>query len=277
MKKGFTLVELLAVIVILGVLALITVPIVTNIINKAEEDSDTRSAELYIDAVDTAMMSAGTLDLKNTTCTVQNDGNLNCDGTIIFVEAKHTRPTSGTLTIVNRRVTKVEDLAIGDGVYKTNNSGEIVTNDTYVQVFKPQYYSWDLSGSLTNPNYPLNVPNSLSSHPPIDKDFYLGYDISNNKVSAVYVCFKNNQEEICLRGGRDMDVYTENATILRNKFSTIPAAQCDYSASHCSFEVDGLEFFINSSGYARISGDGYVCFACVDAPCSCGCGVDTHN
>ena len=46
-KKGFTLVELLAVIVILAIISLIAVPIVLDIINNSKENSKKESIELY--------------------------------------------------------------------------------------------------------------------------------------------------------------------------------------------------------------------------------------
>lgn len=52
-KKGFTLVELLAVIVILAIIALIATPIVINIINQAQEGADARSVEAYAKAIET--------------------------------------------------------------------------------------------------------------------------------------------------------------------------------------------------------------------------------
>ena len=48
MKKGFTLIELMAVIVILGVLALIMVPVTSNMISKAREKSALESAQNYL-------------------------------------------------------------------------------------------------------------------------------------------------------------------------------------------------------------------------------------
>ncbi|KAB8137496.1 type II secretion system protein [Gracilibacillus oryzae] len=49
-EKGFTLVELLAVIVILGIIVAIAVPAIGGIIDKAETDSDEAEDELVLDA-----------------------------------------------------------------------------------------------------------------------------------------------------------------------------------------------------------------------------------
>ena len=51
MKKGFTLVELLAVIVILSLLALILIPVVSNIVEKSREKAAELSATNYLEAV----------------------------------------------------------------------------------------------------------------------------------------------------------------------------------------------------------------------------------
>lgn len=51
-KKGFTLVELLAVIVILSIIALITIPIISNVIEKSKKGAAKSSALGYIDAVE---------------------------------------------------------------------------------------------------------------------------------------------------------------------------------------------------------------------------------
>lgn len=53
-QKGFTLVELLAVIVILAIIALIATPIILNVIDEARSGASKNSAYGYIDAVEKA-------------------------------------------------------------------------------------------------------------------------------------------------------------------------------------------------------------------------------
>ena len=51
-RNGFTLVELLAVIVILAIIALIATPIILGIINDARESAKERSVDLVEEAVE---------------------------------------------------------------------------------------------------------------------------------------------------------------------------------------------------------------------------------
>ncbi|MBS7020428.1 MAG: type II secretion system protein [Firmicutes bacterium] len=50
MKKGFTLVELLATITILGIIALLIVPTVTNVINEFKSDAQKNQEETIVSA-----------------------------------------------------------------------------------------------------------------------------------------------------------------------------------------------------------------------------------
>ena len=55
-KKGFTLLELLAVVVVLAIIALIAVPIILNTIDKSKQGAAESSALGYIDAVEKQVM-----------------------------------------------------------------------------------------------------------------------------------------------------------------------------------------------------------------------------
>ena len=55
MKKGFTLVELLAVIVILALIALITAPVVLSVIENSQDKTYRRSVDLYGQAFEKAI------------------------------------------------------------------------------------------------------------------------------------------------------------------------------------------------------------------------------
>lgn len=57
-KKGFTLVELLAVIVILAIIALIATQIVINVVNESRENANKRSVEGYMKAYEAAYYQA---------------------------------------------------------------------------------------------------------------------------------------------------------------------------------------------------------------------------
>ena len=54
-KKGFTLIELIAVLVIMAILALILTPLVMNIIRKARISADKRSIDAYGRSIELAI------------------------------------------------------------------------------------------------------------------------------------------------------------------------------------------------------------------------------
>ena len=97
---GFTLIELLAVIVILAIIALIATPIILNIINNTQEESNQRSIEMYADAIKNAVANHQLVNNKsvlgkfttsdgktlngNVTLKVEYDGNVVCKNIVIF-------------------------------------------------------------------------------------------------------------------------------------------------------------------------------------------------
>ena len=75
---GFTLIELLAVIVILAIVALIATPVILGIINNVKDESNKRSIENYIDAVEQAIVRRNLIEEFNpSTCVITSEG-LDC-------------------------------------------------------------------------------------------------------------------------------------------------------------------------------------------------------
>ena len=56
-KKGFTLIELIGVLVIIAIIALIVTPLIMNIIRRTKENARRRSVDNYGKAVEQAIMS----------------------------------------------------------------------------------------------------------------------------------------------------------------------------------------------------------------------------
>lgn len=103
-KKGFTLIELLAVIVILAIIALIATPIVMNVINNAQAESNERSLESYAAQLELGYANA-MLDAEKDT-----DAERIADAkTYANDNVKGTKPTltDSSITMVNGKVTKI--------------------------------------------------------------------------------------------------------------------------------------------------------------------------
>lgn len=107
--KGFTLVELLAVIVILGIVALVTTPAILNVINDSREKGAEDKAWGTIDAVKLAYTQAqydGYENAAGTGVTVSGDNlvvNFGTSPNPVFgsktISYSGDKPTSGTVTI----------------------------------------------------------------------------------------------------------------------------------------------------------------------------------
>ena len=122
-KNAFTLIELVAVLVIMAIIALIATPLVLSLINNAKASANKRSVDAYGKAVELAAMTylmdngdyptdLTTLEVeytgKEVTCNVMN---LNTDGSLYLSECS----VGGT---------EVKDKNTEDGWYHYGNQGE---------------------------------------------------------------------------------------------------------------------------------------------------------
>ena len=131
-KKGFTLIELIAVLVILAIIALIVTPLVLNIVRKAKDSANKRSVDAYGKAMEVALM-AYVLDNGDT----PNDLNeLTVEYTGNKVECnikKITENGSIYLTECSVNGVKVKDSKTEDGWYHYGKRD--LTNEEYVDMY----------------------------------------------------------------------------------------------------------------------------------------------
>ena len=97
-NKGFTLVELLAVIVILALIALIATPIILNVINDAKKQAAKDSAYGYMDAVEKYIVSSELEDKS-----IQ-DGTYRVEELNKKISVKGSTPDNGNIEIKNSSV-----------------------------------------------------------------------------------------------------------------------------------------------------------------------------
>ena len=141
MKKGFTLIELIAVIVILAIITLIAVPIISKVVDKARKGAAEASALNYIDAVEKYVIlhdldsTKYPYDLKNNTFNVSSNTEISlldiiipkakAEGTVPplnnFIIVKGDKPKSGTITLNEKG--KVTEAEFGFGKYNVECTG----------------------------------------------------------------------------------------------------------------------------------------------------------
>ena len=133
-NKGFTLVELLAVIVILALIALIATPIILNVINDAKKQAAKDSAYGYMDAVEKYIVSSELEDksIKDGTYRVEDLNNMG-------VSVKGSTPDNGNIEIKNSSV-KSYDIGI-DGYVVSNGEVKKVSTTKKINNGTAVYYN----------------------------------------------------------------------------------------------------------------------------------------
>ena len=130
-NKGFTLVELLAVIVILALIALIATPIILNVINDAKKQAAKDSAYGYMDAVEKYIVSSELEDksIKDGTYRVEDLNNMG-------VSVKGSTPDNGNIEIKNKEVKRydigIDGYVVSNGEVKKVSTTKSFKNGTAV-------------------------------------------------------------------------------------------------------------------------------------------------
>ena len=268
-NKAFTLIELLAVIVILAIIALIVVPIVLNIIDDADKESEADSAKMYIHAVELAIAKTNmSTRLANATCTVQVGGNLSCDGKDIEVDINNKDQIKGvTITIERRKVTKVTNLKVGNGTYNMGSDGKLVLGEVpEPEVPQTQVvYRWttDTLNATDDTKNSLEGISTTTDYTTLNKNFFLKHEVENNKITSSEVCFIKDNNLYCLKPN---DYENSKATLLQ-AFGEDVCSSSEYGIN-CS--VKGLLANASSDGNVGALDVGSICRVKSGGNSSCG-------
>ena len=254
MKKGFTLVELLAVIVILAIIALIATPIIINIINDAKEASALRSAEGYMRAVENKVVLSNLKEQKIF------DGVYNATDPILKVEYSGSADILGTITVSNGIVSSAKlnidnvsidyeesKLSISSNNYSDKNElivdGDNVENEqnlSSLTIDKKEGTNIICNNGVTI----TEVENKLKIDNIVGK---VDCKFSNSVVDSVtnmddtknYILMLNNQENI----NEPMYIETDKKLV--------------FNLNNKTLKGTGIIFYVRD-GFLEINGDGII-------------------
>ena len=152
-NKGFTLIEMLTVIVILAIVALITIPLILKYIDKAKDEAKLRSAENYLKASENEIVSRMLKGetFTNATCII-DEGSLFCDEKEIKLSVKGEKPYSGTITFDKEKVIAYKAIYL-DGCVIVLDENNLLVHEGKVNIEKKcnyeigQTFEFDYTGN----------------------------------------------------------------------------------------------------------------------------------
>ena len=207
-QKGFTLVELLAVIIILAIIAVIATPIILNTIENAREGAARDSAVGVINAARETYAEAqlnSSFDANDLTATFPDD--LTLGGKEIKLSGE--KPSEGTVTIdLSDGTEKITIANLKFGKYYCSGDSDNI-NNVVSELYQTVYRSNGTSIYIGN-EWPANEPKPTS---PPAIPVYLKHKLNGNIVANTYVCFTYTGSEICLQGG-DVGYHSSNKALL---------------------------------------------------------------
>ena len=139
-KKGFTLIELIAVLVIMAIIALIVTPLVMNIIRKARVSADKRSIDAYGRSIELAiagyLLDTGKFQTEVSQLTIEYSGNkvecettqINTDSSVYLAGCTVAGRSTGDYTYGSDKSPTYTAYTVGDQVTYNNINYYVIKN-----------------------------------------------------------------------------------------------------------------------------------------------------
>ena len=248
-KNAFTLIELLAVIVVLAIIALIATPIVMNTIKNAKKGAAERSADSYIKQVETAVAEErlNKNEVLEGEYQITSDGNLcrdksaSCsDDNKIKIEMSGTKPTSGKIKITNGGVDQSSSsMTVGDYTVSYNS-----TKKTYEATEKGNTPQVEVLCTAKTAATTGNVPSGNYAY----GDEYT-CELGDNDAKTFFV-LETNGDNVSLIMDKNID--SNGKGTMRDNNNTVPWCK---SGNNNSCAADGaLEYLKNSTtGWTKLT------------------------
>ena len=275
-RKGFTLVELLAVIVILAIVALVTTPAILNVIDDSRKSGAEDKAWGVIKAVELAYSESQyhatdpalpyTHDFGNESngLTVNIQGEKPTEGKVFVAENGQlsslllkfdkqgtyycTTNTSGTKMCCSKTASDVDSNA---KCSDTSNN----TISSISQNFTPQYYAYPTS--TLNINDTVASSSLIQNSQTLGRKCFIGHDVnSEGKVVALYGCFIINNTQYCMKGKDTINGinYFQQDKALLGKLRDDGLLTCSRFDDDNVTCTDGVlnKVVVNSAGYVSV-------------------------
>lgn len=249
-KKGFTLVELLAVIVILGVLLMIAVPAVQNVIKKTKNNATQKQAELFIDAAKKmAIIDEATSDMviyKLSDLDSSVDTN-RFPGMVVALKENgsykyyiYLNDSVNKKTIGNNN-NDIFEFASEDKINeKVTDGGNVFSKQTQIINVNNNTYSYSNSSNTLNPYHSYSVKENVTVT--VGNNSYTGIVIKSGTTIRVlltqqktimsYTSIENNKSIVgtTIPTLEDIKILSGNNTISNNFCDGKYTAQADCSS-----------------------------------------------
>ena len=265
-KKGFTLVELLAVIVILGVLLMIAVPAVQNVIKKTKNNATQKQAELFIDAAKKmAIIDEATSDMV-----IYKLSDLDSDvdknrftGMVVALKENgsykyyiYLNDSVNKKTICNNNNNNIFEFASEDKINEkvTDGGKEFKEGSTQIIKVNNNTYSYSNNSNTLNPYHSYSVKENVTVT--VGNNSYTGIVIKSGTTIRVlltqqkaimsYTSIKNNLiTGTTIPTLEDIKILSGNNTISNNFCDGKYTAQADCSSGFKSGYNAGVAIWLS--------------------------------